>query len=363
MKTYPIPMVPGPVSVPRRVMEAYLTDYGSADMEVEFLELYRHTAQQMQQLFGTSQDVVLHTGEGMIALWGALKSVIVPGDRVLAISTGIFGGGIGAMAASIGANVMTVEYEFNQTVNDLGKVEEAIRSFQPKMITVVHCETPSGTLNPIDGIGALKQEYQVPLLYMDCVASMGGAEVLTDAWNVDLALGGSQKVLSVPPGMSMIAVSENAWKIAEEVKYVGYDALLPLRNAEREPGVFPYTPDWHGVAALSAGADLILEEGLAACFARHEAVAAYTRQRLQAMGIPLFYAPDAIPSPTVTAAMVPDGWEWADFDAALRAQGLVVGGSYGPMAGKVFRLGHMGSQATLELVDQALSIIQKVISR
>lgn len=363
MKTYPIPMVPGPVSVPRRVMDAFLTDYGSADMEVEFLELYRHTTQQMQQLFGTGQDVVLHTGEGMIALWGALKSVIKPGDRVLAISTGIFGAGIGAMAASIGANVETVEYEFNQTVNDLGKVEEAIRSFQPKMITVVHCETPSGTLNPIDGIGALKAKYQVPLLYMDCVASMGGVEVLMDEWNVDLALGGSQKVLSVPPGMSMIAVSENAWKAADEVKYVGYDALLPLRNAEREPGMFPYTPDWHGVAALNAGVDLILEEGLSACFERHAAVASYARQRLQDMGISLFYAADAIPSPTVTAAMVPEGWEWTDFDGALRAQGLVVGGSYGPMTGKVFRLGHMGSQATMELATRALDVIEMVIRK
>ncbi|MBN2047336.1 MAG: alanine--glyoxylate aminotransferase family protein [Anaerolineaceae bacterium] len=362
MKTYPIPMVPGPVSVPQPIRDIYQVDFGSPDMEQDFLDLYARTEAKMRRLFGTQNDVILHTGEGMIALWGALKSTLVPGDRVLAVSTGIFGSGIGAMAASIGAEVETIEFPFNDTIHDLAKIEEAIVRFQPKMITIVHCETPSGTLNPIDGVGALKAKHNVPLLYMDCVASMGGAPVRSDDWQVDLALGGSQKCLSAPPDMSMIAVSPRAWEMIEAVNYVGYDAFKPFTTAQNGVGLFPYTPNWHGVAALDAAADLLLEPSLEASFSRHESSARQCREGVRALGLDLFYAPDAIPSPTVTAVNVPDGWTWEAFDAALREKGLVVGGSYGPMAGKVFRLGHMGSQADPDLVTSALRVLEEVLS-
>lgn len=362
MKTYPIPMVPGPVSVPQSVRDIYQINYGSPDIEEEFLALYKETAADMQLLFGTKNDIILHTGEGMIALWGALKSVIQPGDKVLSISTGIFGSGICAMAESIGAETQLIEFPFNSTLDDLSTVEKAIVEFSPKMITVVHCETPSGTLNPISGLGALKAKYHVPLLYMDCVASMGGAQVLADDWHVDLALGGSQKCLSTPPDMSMIAVSGAAWQVIEEVGYVGYDSFLPYQKALDAPGMFPYTPNWHGVAALHTSAGLIKGEGLINCFSRHKKVAEYTRARIQLMGLSLYCADKAIPSPTVTAVKVPEGWGWKSLDKAFRDRGLVVGGNYGPMAGKVFRIGHMGHQARMELVEKALDVIDQVIN-
>lgn len=362
METYPIPMVPGPVSVPREVLQAYLTDFGSPDMEEEFLTMYRATAGMMQTILGTQNDVILHTGEGMIALWGALKSVLQPGDRVLSLSTGVFGSGICEMAQKVGAETRLLEFPFNATFDQFDRIEETIKEFRPKMITVVHCETPSGTLNPIAEIGALKNKYRVPLLYMDCVASMGGAPVDTDGWQVDLSLGGSQKALSAPPSMSMIAVSPTAWEIIEQVGYAGYDAFLPFASALKAPGYFPYTPYWQGVAVIKAAAELILAEGLPEVFARHAETAAYCRQRLVDMGLTLFYADGAVPSPTVTAVNVPQGWRWEDFDAALRSHGLVVGGSYGPMAGKVFRLGHMGHQARMALVQQALDVIERVVA-
>jgi aspartate aminotransferase-like enzyme len=238
-------------------------------------------------------------------------------------------------------------------------VEQAIISFKPKMITAIHCETPSGTLNPIEELGRLKEKHGVPLLYVDAVASAGGAAVETDAWHVDLMLGGTQKALSVPPSMSIVAVSPGAWEIIETVDYPGYDALLPFKNAV-ENAYFPYTPYWQGLAALQAGARRLLDEGLPAVFARHETIAAFCRERLTAMGIALFPAPVAIPAPTVTAARVPDGISWEAFDHRLRERGLVVGGSYGPLSGKVFRLGHMGAQADMELMRRALDVLEEV---
>lgn len=359
MRTYPIPMVPGPVKVPAEVLQAYLTDYGSADLEPEYLDLYRQTEADLQQIFATRNQIAIMTGEGMLALWGALKSCILPGDRVLAIATGLFGYGVGDLARSIGAEVRTIGFEYDQTITNWEAVEEAIRTFQPKMITAIHCETPSGTLNPLEELGRLKQKHSVPLLYVDAVASAGGTPVLTDDWQVDLMLGGTQKAIAVPPSMSIVAVSPRAWEVIEAVKYQGYDALEPFQHALQN-AYFPYTPYWQGLAALRAGTRLLLEEGLDKVFQRHAEIATTCRERLSSIGLRLFPAVEAIPAPTVTAVYVPEGIPWPEFDRRLREYGLVVGGNYGPLAGKVFRLGHMGTQANSELVEKALDIIETV---
>ncbi|MGE5257814.1 MAG: pyridoxal-phosphate-dependent aminotransferase family protein [Hyphomicrobiales bacterium] len=358
MKSYPIPMVPGPVRVHPAVLEGYRVDYGSADLEKEYVQLYTQTEANLKAILQTQYSVVIFLGEGMMALWGALKSCLSPGDRVLAIGTGVYGYGIGDMAAAVGAEVRKVGLAYNETLSDLSAVEKAVAEFKPKMITVVHCETPSGTLNPIDGLGRLKEELGVPLLYVDAVSSIGGAPVLPDQWHIDLCLGGSQKCLSALPDTCFLSVSDKAWAVIDQVNYEGYDAIKPFRTAV-ERHYFPYTPSWQATAGLNAGAGAVLKEGLEACFKRHAEVAAYCRKRLAEIGYSLYPAPGAVPSPTVTAVNVPGGITWSEFDARLRRRGLVAGGSYGPIAGKVFRLGHMGTQADMGLIRQALDVLEQ----
>ncbi|MCE1253361.1 MAG: aminotransferase class V-fold PLP-dependent enzyme [Anaerolineae bacterium] len=360
METYPIPMVPGPVRVPQTVLAYYLNNYGSGDLENDYLDLYNRSEKNLQTLAATKNKVTIHTGEGMIALWGALKSCLQPGDRVLTLSTGLFGSGIGDMARSIGAEVRTLEFGAENTFADWSGIEKAIQEFNPKMITAVHCETPSGTLNPIARLGELKKQYGVPLLYVDAVASVGGAPVLTDEWGIDLLLGGSQKVISAPPALSFVAVSDPAWEIIKKVNYSGYDALLPFLTAQKD-FYFPYTPYWQGLAAFNHAVELLLQEGLEQVFQRHARVADYCRQQLPKLGYTLFPAPSAIQSPTVTAVKVPEGITWPQFDQRLRERGLVVGGNYGALAGKVFRLGHMGTQADMSLLQQALDVLAEAL--
>jgi aspartate aminotransferase-like enzyme len=360
MQTYPLSMVPGPVSVPDEIRKVYQTDYGSGDLEPEFFELYAKTESNLKMIFGTENSVVIQSGEAMLTLWGALKGCLCPEDLVLAIGTGVFGRGIGDMAASMGAEVKAVNWDYNETIGDLERVETAIKKFKPKMITAVHCETPSGTLNPLTELGKLKKDRHVPLLYVDAVSSVGGAPILADRNHIDLCLGGSQKCLSAPPSTCFLSVSDAAWDIIEQVNYAGYDALKPFRLAQNKK-YFPYTPDWYGIAALNSGAERILSEGLAQCFERHQRVAAFCRDKLIQMGLTLFPSANAVPSPTVTAVNIPSSHTWPEFDAGLRKHGLVVGGSLGPMENKVFRLGHMGSQANFELVKKSLDIIQKVL--
>ena len=119
-------------------------------METEFLQLYNTTEANLKSILGTENPVAIQSGEGMLALWSALKSCLVPGDRVLAIATGVFGDGIGDMALAIGAEVEKISLPYSETIADFAAIEEAVKRFKPKMITVVHCETPSGTLNPLN---------------------------------------------------------------------------------------------------------------------------------------------------------------------------------------------------------------------
>ena len=354
----PIPMVPGPVSLHPDVIAAIARDYPSGQIDADFIPLYHATGQNLARLLGTSNDVAIMSGEGMLALWGALKSALRPGDGVVTVGTGVFGDGMADMAASFGCKVEKVSLPYNRTIadTDLERIEAAIRRVRPIMLTAVHCETPSGTLNPLAALGTLKKDCGVPLFYVDVVSSVGGVPVQADAWHIDLAMGGSQKCLSAPPSTSFLSVSEAAWARMREVAYQGYDSILPFRTV-REDGRCPYTPNWHGIAALQAGGRAILREGVENVFARHEQVARQCREGLVRLGIRLWPEENAIPSPTATAAFVPEGFDWPRWQEALRSRGLVVAGSFGPMADRVFRLGHMGTQARADLMESALQVI------
>ncbi len=359
MLTYDIPLVPGPTRVPESVRRAYLTDYASADLEPEYVDLYAQVQEQLRIILGTQNQVAIMTGEGMIGLWGALKSCIRPGERILAVSTGVFGRGIGEMAASIGAEVRWVEFGYDEIIRP-EPVAEAIAAFDPKMVTAVHCETPSGTLNSVDVVGDLVREYEVPLYYVDAVASAGGVPVLADACGIDLCLLGSQKALSAFPDLTAVAVSERAWDVVEAVDYAGYDALLPYRDA-LEKRWFPYTPAWASLAAFHEACRLVLDEGLEQVWARHERVARHCRQRARELGLTLYPANEAGCSPTVTALKVPETLEWEVLNQRLRERGMGVGGSLGPLSGRVFRIGHMGVQADIALVDRGMDVLGQVL--
>lgn len=360
MQKYRIPLVPGPVAIPDNVLEAYNFDYASADLEEEFFQLYSECEFGLQQLLETRNDIAILSGEGMIALWGALKSVVLPGDRVLAVATGVFGYGIGDMARQIGAQVEVVGFGHDAVV-DADLVREVAQEFQPQLITAVHCETPSGTLNPLDEVGTIAQEVDA-LFYVDAVASAGGVPVKVDENHVDLGLVGSQKALSLMPDLSMVSISARAWERIGRVNYAGYDALLPFRTAWGNR-YMPYTHNWHAMAGLKVALEDLAAEGLDDVYRRHEDVMLACHTRLEGMGVRLYPADRSFASPTCTAAYVPDTWPWPVLNDALRAEGLAVGGSYGPLAGVVFRIGHMGSQANMELVHRGMDVLEHVLAR
>jgi len=227
-------------------------------------------------------------------------------------------------------------------------------------VSAVHCETPCGTLNPVEAPGPMPDRYGAQLFMVDAVASIGGAPLATDAGRIDLWVVGVQKCLSAPPGLGIVAVSPRAWEAVERVGYKGYDALWPFKTAVAER-YFPYTHSWHGLAGLETACQRLLEEGLEAAYARHRGVAALCRRRGRELGLALFPREERFAAPTVTAFKVPAQLAWAGLDRRFRERGLVVGGNYGRLAGKVFRLGHMGTQADERLVAEAMDVIGEVL--
>ncbi|GHV38607.1 aminotransferase V [Synergistales bacterium] len=360
MKEYPIGLIPGPVQVPRKIREAWLADYGSSDLEREFFDLYAENQTLLQGLLGTKESVVITSGEAMSILWGALKSAISPGDRLLAVAGGLFGEGFADMGKDIGASVETVASEYD-SLPDPEKVRAAALRFRPRIITAVHCETPSGTLTPLKTLGDIAREVDA-LFLVDFVSSGGGVAVDADSNHIDIGLLGSQKALSLPPSLSISTLSARAWEAIGQVRYSGYDAYLPWKNVPAHPSM-PYTHDWHSMAALNVSLLSIMEEGREQVFARHSRAAELCRSAAREMGLRLFPVSETICSPTVSAFYVPEGWTWEKFDLALRGHGLAVGGNYGHLAGKVFRIGHMGSQADETLVKSGMEIIKGVLKR
>ena len=359
MKTYRLPLLPGPTIVAQEVLNAYHTDYGSADIESEFFDLYDMTQTNLKMILHSKNNMVLMNGEAMVVLWGALKSCLQPGDKVLAVATGVYGYGIGEMARSIGCQVETVGFNYNEAA-DPNSVEKVLKKFQPKMVTMVHCETPSGVLNPVAEVGQLVKDYSVPLFYVDAVSSVGGADVKTDLWGIDLCLAGTQKCFSAPPDVGIISVSDQAWDIIRQVNYKGYDALGPWETALANRW-FPYTLSWHSTAALNRACQLILTEGLENVFQRHLEVAEYCRNRIHEMQLELFPLDEKYSSPTVTAVKIPPGIDWQTLDKKLRSRGMALGNSPDILAGKVFRIGHMGQQANFDLVEHGMDILEYIL--
>ena len=360
MEKYKIGLVPGPVRVPKDILKAWENDFASSDLEDEFFELYGENQKLIQKILHTKNDVLITSGEAMSILWASLKCTLKPGEKILAVSSGLFGEGFAEMAKTFGAEAEVCAFDYD-SVPEPEKVYESVKKFNPKVITAVHCETPSGTITPcLAELGKIAREAGA-LFVVDFVSSAGGVPIDVDEAEIDIGLWGSQKVLSLTPSLSISTISKRAWNVIENVNYSGYEAFKDWREVTKKK-LMPYTHDWHAMKALNISLSKILDEGLENVFERHENSAKLCRDMGREIGLKLFPKDEKFSSPTVTAFYVPEKFTWKEFDSSLRENGLAVGGNYGKLAGKIFRIGHMGSQADNKLVEQGMNIIKAVIN-
>lgn len=352
--------IPGPTSLPESVRTA-----GSRQMVnhrgPEFKALLGRITAGLQRGFRTQNEVILLTASGTGALEAMVINVLSADDPVLAISIGEFGERFAAIATAFGVDVRRYTVEPGHAA-DPAVVSERLRAMAAtgtpaRAVLVTHNETSTGVTNPMAEISAaIRSAAPDALILVDGISGLGAIPFETDAWGLDLVATGSQKSWMSPPGLAMVSVSERAWQAMETARLPRFYFDLRKARESARSGETPFTPAVGICFALDAALELIEAEGYEAVFARHAAVAAATRAGLAAMGFQLFADP-AHASDTVTAARVPDGVDWPAFSKELRSRGLVIAGAQSRLAGKVFRVGHLGDVHVDDIV-RALETIE-----
>lgn len=348
-------MTPGPTEVPYRVMMAMTRPETNSDLDPDFLSFYQDLRSRASRLFGASRSrVYLMIGEAMLGLEAAVANLISRGDKVIVVDNGVYGDAFADLVRSYGGVPVKLGASWRRAV-DLGDLERALeRNRDAVAVTVVHCDTPSAMLNDLAGVAKVAKSFGA-LVIADVVSTIGAVPLQVDSWGVDIAIGGSQKALNAPAGVTLMSVSEEAMERARRVGYQGfYMSLLQWESWLDSKGVFPYTVSEPLLYAVSEAINVVLEEGLDAVYSRHLAARRAAWAGFEALG--LRHYPDLMEhsSPTVTAAEVPEGVDEAKLrDLAWRKYNTMIAGSWGPLQGKVIRVGHMGVQASPEKLARA----------
>ena len=349
--------IPGPTTLPSTVMAA-----GGRQMinhrGPEFKALLGRLQAGMQPYFGTTGDIAILSCAGTGGLEAAVVNTLSPGDRVLGVSIGAFGDRFARIAEAYGASVDRVAAEWGWAAAP-DEVRERLGGGSYKAVLLTHNETSTGVMNPIaDLTAAVRAAAPDALILVDTVSSLGAVPFAMDGWGVDVTITASQKAWMSAPGLAMVAASPRAWAAMETAKMPRFYLDLRKHRDALVDGETPWTPAIAVAFQVDEGLRLMDEEGMTGVFARHVACAAATRAGLEALGFQLL-AELAHRSRTVTAAWIPEDLDWKAFNGDLKSRGLVVAGGQARLAGKVFRIGHLGSVTADEIVD-AIETIEEV---
>jgi len=335
----------GPVTATPRVLAAL----GSPIVyhyDPAFIERFRATERKLADVFLTTNDVLLMQGEAVLGLEAAARGLVQPGTKVLNLVQGVFGKGMGYWLKDFGAELHELEVPYNDAV-DPADVERYLDEHPGiELVTVVHSETPSGTVCDVSSIGPIARSRSA-LTLIDCVSSLGGIEFRTDDWELDVCVAGAQKCLGGPPGMSLITVSDAAWdriRANPAAPRASFLSMLDWKEQWIDGDRFPFTPSVTELYGVEASVDELLDEGLEASIARHERSAAACRAGVRAMGLELWPRSDEVAAACVTAIAVPEGLTDVQVRAHCRERyGVMISGGQG--AGNLVRIGHMGTSA------------------
>lgn len=352
---------PGPTDVRENVRLERAKTTTNPDIDVEFVELYKKTTEKIGKVINTKNPVYILSGEGILGLEAACASLTEPGDRVLVIDNGIFGKGFGDFVEMYSGKVVyfTGDYSKEIEIEELNRFLEKDHNF--KYATVVHCDTPTGILNDISKICPLLKEYGI-ITVVDSVAAMGGEEIRVDDWNIDIALGGSQKAFSTPTGLTIVSVSEAAEDAMKNRKtpIVGFYCNLRIWENYYKDKWFPYTMPISDILGLDRAIDNILEEGTRNVLDRHAKIASAVRRAVVDYGLELFSENGF--SNTVTVVNIPESI------GALKVKNYIlekynglIATSLEPYSDRVIRIGHMGENARVDKTAYALSLIDNTL--
>ncbi len=356
-------LTPGPVEVDPRVLRAMATPI-LGQFDPEFTSIMNETSRMIGDVFRTKNERCLPVdGTSRAGIEAALTAVVEPGDRVLVPVFGRFGNLLVEIAERLGAVVETMEAAWG-TVFDPAAIAAKVRERKPAVLALVHGETSTGRFQKFDGIGDACRDAGT-LFVVDAVATLSGMPFLTDEWKVDIAVAGAQKCLSVPAGMAPLTWNDRAearmrarrrvergLRTAQDVEgdrppiRSNYLDLVQLGDYWSPARLNHHTEATVMLYALREGLRLVLEEGLEERWARHRLHEAALVAGIKAMGLSL-YGESASKMPMVTCVQVPPG---VDADAVraflLDRFGVEIASSFGPLKGKIWRIGTMGYSAS-----------------
>jgi aspartate aminotransferase-like enzyme len=325
----------------------------------QFRQMLNDVTDKLKQLFQTKNDVFLLTGSGTGGLEAAIVNTLSPGDKVLSVSIGVFGDRFGAIAKEFGAEVTPLHFEWG-TAADADAVRKALKA-EPKIkaVLVTHNETSTGVTNDLEAISSVVKEFD-KLLLVDAISSLGSINLPVDDWHCDVTITGSQKGWMVPPGLTMVSVSQEAWQAYQKARMPRFYWDFTKAKSYLEKGETPWTPAISVFFALSVALDMMLKEGLTNIFARHARVGKAARDGIKSLGLSLF-AEENHASNTVTAVAATNGLDSKKLVKILREEHQVIlSGGQQKLDGKIFRIGHLG-WVTESDIKVVIAAIKKVL--
>jgi alanine-glyoxylate transaminase/serine-glyoxylate transaminase/serine-pyruvate transaminase len=355
-------MIPGPVDVEDDVLaamaEPILPHYGQ-----EWLKIYYEAIERLQQVFQTRNDLFLMAGPGTAALDAALGSLTQTGDKVLVPHNGFFGRRLGTVARGYGLDVRTVEAPTGQPLDPEAIRRCLVQEGDIEAIAVVHLETSTAVLNPVQEIAAVAREFGVPII-VDAVSSLGGVPLPVDDWGIDICVTVSNKCLAAPAGLAPLSISQRAWDQIDRKAGRGHGWYLDL-GVWKEYVVkwgswhpYPTTLPTNNIVALLVSLRHILADGLETHYDRYVQAARLVRGRLAEWGFQML-TPEACAAPLITAMY---GLPGMDVDAFRRylveEWQIMIAGGLDDLAGKIFRVGHIGKAASVEYSERFLNAVE-----
>ena len=345
--------IPGPTNVPDRVLRAI--DHPTIDHRgPTFQKLGKEVLEGIKRIFQTNNPVVIYPASGTGAWEAALVNTLSPGDKVLMAETGHFASLWHKMAKKLNLDVEFIPGDWRHGA-DHAAIEARLaadKGHAIKAVAVVHNETSTGATTRIPLVRkALDNAKHPALLLVDTISSLGSIDYRHDEWGVDVTVGGSQKGLMLPPGLSFNAISEKALEASKSAGLTRSFWDWSEMIGANATGFFPYTPATNLLYGLREAIEMLEEEGLANVFARHDRHAEATRRAVQAWGLEILCQEPAEYSSALTAVMMPAGHDADRFrKLVLEHFDMSLGQGLSKLSGKIFRIGHLGDFNDLTLM-------------
>lgn len=358
-------LIPGPTPVVDSIYDALAQEIRS-HTDPRFASIYKSAIEKTRQMLKTDGEVFVIAGSGTVAMEMALVNTVVSGEKILVISHGYFGDRFIQLGEAFGIEVEVLQSEWGKRVNP-DDVEKKLANGKFKAVTITHADTSTGVAADLDALVPIIKKHGALVILDGVCATAAMEEDMSKTYGhpnykIDVVLTGSQKAIGVPPGLAIVAFNKTALAAREQIErvpayYCDIHNWIPIMN---DPGKYFATPPVNLIYAYDEGMKLVLNEGMENRYKRHKAFGKAVRAALVVYGLKALAEEDAA-APTLSCILYPEGINDAAFRVSLAKKGVIVAGGLSHLAGKAFRIGHMGN-TTEQMLEKAIVLIGETMN-